>query len=152
MQILSLFTLLTTLLLFFIVPGLGLKRHSYHNQKPLSENNTSYEMNKQLSSENEKFVANMDLGKLSSTQIQTAVFQSSGDLLSLSTIYSITEYYSKDIINDDEFDGIFEGRGNDINCTEYIMKFCNGNTYNFMLLLNDPFILSAPISDVFFPG
>ena len=62
---------------------------------------------KKLSVENEKSVANMGHGKLSSTQIQTAVFQSSRNLISLSTIKSIADYYSKGIVNDDEFDGIF---------------------------------------------
>ena len=80
------------------------------------------------------------------------MFQSSGNLLSLSTINSITNYFSKGIVNDAEFDGVFEGRSNDTNCTEYMMKFCNGKKYNFMLLLNDPFICTGPISDVFFPG
>ena len=89
---------------------------------------------------NEKVVADMGRGILSGTQIQTAVFQSSGNLLSLSTINSITDYYSNGIINDYEFDGVFEGRGSDINCTEYMMKYCNSIKYNFILLLNDPFM------------
>ena len=49
---------------------------------------------------NEKVVADMGRGILSGTQIQIAVFQSSGNLLSLSTINSITDYYSNGIIND----------------------------------------------------
>ena len=76
----------------------------------------------------------MGRDKLSATQIQTAGFQSSGNLLSLSTINSIIDYYSNGIINDHEFDGVFEGRGSSVNCTEYMMKYCNGNKYNFMLL------------------
>ena len=91
----------------------------------------------------------MGRGKLSATQIQTAVFQSSGNLLSLSTINSITDYYSNGIINNHEFNGVFEGRGSGVNCIEYMMKYCNGHKYNFMLLLNDPFISSNPISEVF---
>ena len=91
----------------------------------------------------------MGRDKLSATQIQTAGFQSSGNLLSLSTINSIIDYYSNGIINDHEFDGVFEGRGSGVNCTEYMMKYCNGNKDNFMLLLNDPFISSDPISEVF---
>ena len=70
----------------------------------------------------------MGRGKLSVTQIQTAVFQSSGNLLSLSTINSIIDYYSNVIMNDYEFDGVFEGRGSEVNCTEYMMKYCNGNS------------------------
>ena len=60
---------------------------------------------------NEKLVADMGLGKLSAIQIQTAVFQRSGNILSLSNINSITVYYSKGIRNDHNFDGVFEGRG-----------------------------------------
>ena len=59
------------------------------------------------SEKNEKLVADMGRGKLSATQIQTAVFQSSGNLLSLSTINLITDYYSNGIINDHEFDALY---------------------------------------------
>ena len=90
----------------------------------------------------------MGRGKLSTTQIQTAVFQSSDNLLLLSTINSITEYYSKGIINDNDFHDVFEGRGSGVNCAEYMMKYSNKNKYNLMLLTNDPFISSDPISEV----
>ena len=65
----------------------------------------------------------MGRGKLSAKQIQTAVFQSSGNLLSLSTINSITDYYSNGIINDHEIDAVFEGRESSVNCIEYMMKY-----------------------------
>ena len=94
----------------------------------------------------------MGWGKLSATQIQTAIFQSSGNLLSLSTINNITQYYSDGIINDDEFDGLFEGREHGTNCTEYMMKYCNNKKYNFMLLINDPFVSPEPMSPIFFPS
>ena len=103
-----------------------------------------------MSVENETLVTDMGYGKLSSTQTQTAVFQSSGNISSLSSINAITEYYSKGIVNNDEFEYIYKGRGNDSNCTEYTMGFCNDKKYNFMLLLNDPFISSDPISEFFF--
>ena len=57
-----------------------------------------FESRRQVSEKNEKLVADMGRGKLSATQIQTAVFQSSGNLLSLSTINSITDYYSNGVI------------------------------------------------------
>ena len=134
---------------FYVVPGLGIKNHLYHNQQDQSKCADVFESRRQLSEKNVKLVADMGRGKLSATQIQSAVFQSSGNLLSLSTINSITDYYNNGIIKDYEFDGVFEGRGSGVNCTEYMMKYCNGNKYNFMLLLNDPFISSDPISEVF---
>ena len=72
-------------------------------------------------------------------------------MLSKSKISLIIEYYNEYIINDHDFDGVFEGRWSGVNCTEYIMmKYCNGNKYNFMSILNNPFISSDPISE-FFP-
>jgi len=94
----------------------------------------------------------MGRGKLSATQIQTAIFQSSGNLLSLSTINNITQDYSEGIINDDEFDGLFKGREHGTNSTEYMMKYCNNKKYYFMLLLNDPFVSPDPVSEIFFPS
>ena len=86
---------------------------------------------------NKKLVADIGHGNLSTIQIQTAVFQSSGNLLSLSaTINSITDDYSNDITNDYEFDDVFEGRRSGVNCTELMIKDCNWNKYNFMLLRN----------------
>ncbi len=39
-----------------------------------------------------------------------------------------------------------------MNCTEYMMKYCKNEKYNFMLLLNDPIISPDPISDIFSPS
>ena len=69
---------------FFVVPGLGNKNHQYHNQQDQSTYGNTFESRRQISQKNEKIVADMGRGKLSHTQIQTAVFQSSGNLLSLS--------------------------------------------------------------------
>ena len=133
-----------------MVPGLGNKNHQYHNQQDQSTYGHTFESKRQISQNNEKIVADMGQGKLPPTQIQTAVFQSSGNLLLLSTIDSKTDYYSNGIINEHEFDGVFEGRDSGVNCTEYMMNYCNGNKYNFILILNDPFISTDPISEVFF--
>ena len=65
-----------------------------------------FEPKRHASQENEKTVTNMAREKLSSKQIQTAIFQSSGNLLSLSIINKVTQY-SEDKINDDEFEGVF---------------------------------------------
>ena len=70
-------------------------------------------------------VANMGWGKPSKTKIPTAIFQRSGNLLSLSTINNITQYYSEGIINYDGFDGVFEGREHGTNCTEYMIRYCS---------------------------
>ena len=107
-----------------MVPGLGNNNHFYHNQQDQATCGSTFESRRQLSEKNEKLVADLGHGKLSATQIQTAVFQSSGNLLSLSTINSIMDYYSNGIINDHNFEGIFEGRETGVNCTEYMMKDC----------------------------
>ena len=90
------------------------------------------------------------MGRRKLTQIETAVFQSSDNLLSLLPIHSIMEYCSNRIINDNDFDGVSEGRGSGVNCSEYMMKYCNRNKFISMLLLNNPFISFDPISEVFF--
>ena len=48
---------------------------------------------------------------LATMKIQTIIFQSRGDLLSLSTINSIADYYCGGFSNDSEFDIVFEGLG-----------------------------------------
>lgn len=65
---------------FFIVPGLGIKHHCYHNPLSILDNHDTFENNRHVSEGNEKMVADMGRGKLSPTQIQTAIFQSSGNL------------------------------------------------------------------------
>ena len=86
-----------------MVPCLGNKDHCYHNPKSLLDDDDTFEQKQHVSQENKKMVADMGQGKLSATQIQTAIFQSSGKLLSLSPINNITQYYSEGIINDNEF-------------------------------------------------
>ena len=131
---------------FYVVPGLGTKKHSYRGYQSSTKNCDLFESRYQILNDNDKLVADMGRGKLSATQIQTTVFWSSVNLLSLSTINSITKYYSKGITNNNDFDGVFEGRGSGVNCTEYMTKYCNETKYNFLLILNDPFI-SSIISD-----
>ena len=106
-----------------------------------------FESRQQISNESQKLVADMSRGK--PTQIQTAVFQSSGNLLSLFSIDSFMEYCSNGIINDNDFDGVIEVRGSGVNFTEYMMKYCNRNKYNSMSSSNNPFISSDPISEIF---
>ena len=57
------------------VPGLGNKNHQYHNQQDRSTSVSNFESRRQISQTNEKLVADMGRGKLSPTQIQTAIFQ-----------------------------------------------------------------------------
>ena len=63
--------------------------------------------------------------KLSAIQIQIAIVQSSGNLLSLSTTNNFTKYYSEGIINNDEVDSVFEGMKHGMNCAQYMMKDCS---------------------------
>ena len=69
----------------------------------------------------------------------------------MSIISNITQYCGGGIINDDEFDCVFEGREHGTNCTEYVMKYCRPEKYNFILLLNDPFVSPESILEIFFP-
>ena len=94
-----------------------------------------FESKRHISQENEKLVANMGWDKISSTQIQTVIFHNSENHLSLSIINFIRDYYDKDILNDDESDGVFEGGAYGINFTENMMKYCNMNNCNCILCL-----------------
>ena len=84
---------------FFVVPGLGNKYYCYHNPLSLLDNHDRFESKQYISEESEEIVTDMGQGKPSATQIQTSIFQSRGNLLSMSTINKITQYYSEGMIN-----------------------------------------------------
>ena len=107
---------------FYIEPDLGNRNHSYH--QPLnrrSQNKTKDEIEK----EEHTLISDMAKGQSQDSQIQNVLFNKTGKLISRSTIRKITKIHKRTVVNDDDFDDMFEGRNRkELSPTEYMMTYC----------------------------
>ena len=63
-------------------------------------------------------------GNTASTHIQNAVFNSTGKLVSRSTINFITRYHRREVINDSDFRDLFLDQSlSDLSSTEFIIHY-----------------------------
>ena len=107
---------------FYIEPGLGNRNHSYH--QPLntpSQNKTKIG----IEEEERTLISDMAEGQSQDSQIQNVLFNKTGKLISRSTIRLITKIHKRNIINDNDFDDMFQGKNSkDLSSTEYMMRYC----------------------------
>ena len=132
---------------FYIEPGYGNKYHSHHF--PL--NKASGVCGKDdLQVEENELINDMADGQAPDAQIQNVLFNKTGKLVARSTICNITKFQKRLVVNDSDFDDMFNGRRKeDLSATEYMMTYCRSKNYNFQLLLNDPMFSSEPTSETY---
>ena len=89
-------------------------------------------------------------GQAQDIQLQNILFNKTSKLIPTFTICQITRYKKKQIVNDSDFDDIFDNTNKaDLNVTEYMMEYCCSKNYNFQILLNDPLFSSEPTSETY---
>ena len=124
---------------FYVEPGIGNRNHTHHS--PLNQH--SQGKNKSAIDDDEYFINDMADGQTKDAQIQNIVFNKIGKLNPRYTIQQITKYKKRTIINESDFKEMFHNQEKDeLNPTEYIVRYCWARNYNFQLLLHDPLFSS----------
>ena len=78
-----------------------------------------------IEQEEHTLISDMTEGQSQDSQIQNVLFNKTGKLISRSTIRQITKIHKRTIINDNDFDDMFQGRKRtDLSPTEYMMTYC----------------------------
>ena len=71
-------------------------------------------------------------GQAQDIQLQNILFNKTSKLIPTFTICQITRYKKKQIVNDSDFDDIFDNTNKaDLIATEYMMEYCRSKNYNF---------------------
>ena len=95
--------------------------------------------------EDNELINDMADGQAPDAQIQNVLFNKTGKLVARSTIRNITKFQKRLVVNDSDFDDMFNGRRKeDLSTTEYMMTYCRSKNCNFQLLLNNPMFSSEP--------
>ena len=63
----------------------------------------------EIEKEEHTLISDMAEGQSQDSQIQNVLFNKTGKLISRSTIRQITKIHERTIVNDDDFDDMFEG-------------------------------------------
>ena len=128
-------------------PGYGNKYHSHY----FPINKVSSAINKdQLQTEDNEQISNMAGGQAPDTQIQNVLFNKTGKFVERSTIWHITKFQKRLIINDSDFNEIFSDKDSEsLSTVKYIMRYCRSNNYNFQMLLNDPLFSTEPTTETY---
>ena len=64
----------------------------------------------EIEKEEQTLISYMAKGQSQDSQIQNVLFNKTGKLISRSTIRQITKIHKRTIVNDNDFDNMFEGR------------------------------------------
>ena len=91
--------------------------------------------------EESELINDMADGQAPDAQIQNVLFNKTGKLVPRSTIRHITKFHKRLVVNDPDFEDMFNGKKRgELSATEYMMTYCRSRNYNFQLLLNDPLV------------
>ena len=132
---------------FYVQPGYGNKYHSHHF--PLNKAN-GISKTGDLDTEENGLISDMADGQAPYAQIQNVLFNKTGKLVPRSTIRHITKFHKRLVVNDSDFEDMFNGKKKgELSATESMMTYCRSKNYNFQLLLNDPLFSSEPTSETY---
>ena len=78
-----------------------------------------------LDTEENELISDMADGQAPNAQIQNVLFNKTSKLVPRSTIRHITKFHKRMVVNDSDFEEMFNGKKRgELSATEYMMTYC----------------------------